>query len=172
VDPSSRDPERDSKRQAWINENLFSAKLSTYKIPQLDERHRAGFVMRHTLEKTPWDSPPLSLQTPIDPNDSDYSILVAQREHELELHDIKRLDNWIPAASVWIQINAQGLYEMEGPMNTEREWIVTNWKGKRGWSKERYGFWRERFEVIGDIGELEEKTRELAREAAKIMKSI
>jgi len=128
--------------------------------------------MRHTLEKTPWEHLPPSLQSPPVPDDPEDPLSDKELEYEREMHDVKKLNTWVPVAAVWIQINAQGLYEMEGPMPDERDWISTNWKGERGWSKERYAYWRARFEAIGDIGELEETTRELAKEAARIMRDV
>jgi len=149
--------------------NSFSAKLSTRNVPELDERDRSAFIMRHTLEKTPWEFPP---EITADPEDFQYQ---TKFEYEMELHNVRKLDIWVPATAAWIRINPRGLYQMaveERPMYTERDWIPTNWKGKKGWSKERWAFWIERFEAIGGIPELEEKSRELAREAASSMRRV
>lgn len=85
---------------------------------------------------------------------------------------MKTLDATVPAAAAWIRINAKGVYEMEGEMNGEYAYNPTNWKGKVGWSKERFRFWRDRFEAISGFKGIEGRTRRDAREAAEIMRKI
>jgi Protein of unknown function (DUF3632) len=150
--------------------NAFGAKLSTFRVPALDERSRAGAVMRNTLEKAPWETyhhPDLENE-----EDPDWDEYPAWRAHEFELRDIKTLNGTVPAAAVWIKINGKGLYEMEGKMNDEYDFDATTWTGSRGWSKERFAYWRERFEWISKVTILEKKTKEDAREAAELMKKI
>jgi hypothetical protein len=38
-----------------------------------------------------------------------------------------------------------------GPIAFEYDWDESDSKGKKGWSKERFEFWRKRFEQIGDL---------------------
>lgn len=57
-------------------------------------------------------------------------------------------------------------------MNDEYDFDATTWTGSRGWSKERFAYWRERFEWISKVTILEKKTKEDAREAAELMKKI
>lgn len=57
-------------------------------------------------------------------------------------------------------------------MNGEYAHNATNWKGKTGWSKERFRFWRDRFQEISHMDLLDEITKEDAKEAAKTMREI
>lgn len=152
--------------------NTFCAKLSTYRIPRLDQRSRAAWVMRHTLEKTPWE---VFHHADIDEREAEYPDDEVVREwcdYELEVRDVRVLNTWVPAAAAWIKIDGKGIYEMEGPMIGESEWNPTNWKGPEGWSKERFAYWRERFEWISKVTALDKATRKDAAVAAGLMKEI
>ncbi|KAK2601873.1 hypothetical protein QQS21_004559 [Conoideocrella luteorostrata] len=173
-DPPSDDPGLAAKRQAWFNINAFTAKLSAYGIPQLDERPRAAWVLKHTLEEAPWEvfhHPDIDEQLDEDPDDE---VVLESAKHELETRDVRVLNNWVPAAALWMKINAKGIYEMQGKMSNadEQNWDPSLWKGVRGWSKERFAFWRERFEWISKVTALERSTRNDATEAAKIMRDV
>src|ERR1700761_8689 len=169
-DPPSTDPQRAAKRQGWVNLNAFSAKLSAKGIPQLDESSRAGAVLRDTLEKTPWDNyHHADIDNEEDLDDEDFPVWKA---HQLELRDVRSLNGSVPAASMWIKFNGNGIYEMKGEMEDEYDYDKTNWTGPKGWSKERFRYWQERFEWISKVTALDKETRKAAREAANLMKGI
>lgn len=172
--PRSDDPERDSKRQAWTNINAFCAKISTRGVPALDERPRAAWVLKETLERAPWEQfhhPDIDEQLDDDPDDEE---VAAECAYELECRDVRVLEYWVPAAAAWVKYNARGIYEMEGKMSQadEEDWEPTTWKGKKGWSKERFAYWTERFEWISKVTALKRGTRKEAANAAKTMKKV
>lgn len=83
----------------------------------------------------------------------------------------------MPAAAVWFTTDAQAIYEMKGDVGYEKyDFNKTDWHkkqgGKDGYSKERFIYWRKRFEWISGVEELEEKTRVAAKEAAEAMKRV
>ncbi|GAB1195402.1 hypothetical protein APSETT444_004661 [Aspergillus pseudonomiae] len=92
-----------------------------------------------------------------------------KRDHFLEEIDIRTLNGWIPGAAQWIMLCGKEIYEMEGSMG--REW-PTKWTGTEGWSKERWAFWRQRFEWASTVTALDRKTRQLAREMVDEMRRI
>ncbi|EAU35169.1 predicted protein [Aspergillus terreus NIH2624] len=57
VDHPFYDPQRDEKRQAWVNANAFAAKLYARGIRANHVGHlrHGGWVLRKTLEKAPWE---------------------------------------------------------------------------------------------------------------------
>lgn len=86
--------------------------------------------------------------------------------------DSKELDGLVPAAAVWIKIVGKEIYQSEGTMEGEYDYITSDWKGEKGWSKARWVFWRERFTTMGKSEALSETTRDVANEAAELMKKI
>jgi hypothetical protein len=132
--------------------------------PYLDMRHKSALAIKKPLEKTPWDSEE-------DPDKiEEYP---PRRAHQLELRKIETLNSTVPAAAVWFTINGKGLYEFEcDEVGNEAPWNQTNWKGPKGWSKERFAYWRERFEWISNVSELDVETREAAKEAVEAMKKV
>ena len=73
-------------------------------------------------------------------------------------------------------MTGQRLYEMEGDLSGEYDWqdeeLNSKWTGGKGYSKERFAFWRERFEWITTVTALEKSTQRIARECAERMKEI
>ncbi|RDL38480.1 uncharacterized protein BP5553_02820 [Venustampulla echinocandica] len=165
--------ERAANRQGWINMNAFGAKLSLCGAPELDERPRAALLMRQALEKTPWEvfhHPDLDEEEDLE--DDDYP---TWRAHQFELRDVRTLNSSVPAAAMWMKINASGIYEMNGrPMTGDYDChrADSNWKGEPVWSKERFAFWRERFEWISNVSVLDKETKKAAKEAAEAMKKV
>jgi hypothetical protein len=147
-DPPPTDPDRDAKRQGWLNTNIFAAKLSRSGVQGLDQRNRAWIALEQALERSEWNT---------DPDSS-----------------IDRLNADIPAAAAWIDIDGEALYEKSGPIAFEYDWDESDWKGERGWSKERFEFWRKRFEQISVLEDaaVEVRTKVVARKAAQRMKEI
>jgi hypothetical protein len=75
----------------------------------------------------------------------------------------------VPATAVWINFNRKEIYESTGEMSGEYDWITNEWKGKKGWSKKRWEFWRERFIAVSTEEAVSEETREIAKKAAELM---
>lgn len=100
------------------------------------------------------------------------SYSVDDTAHVTLSNDPSRLDVQIPAAATWIRIIGKGIYEMEGEIGNEYDSFTTSWKGKKGWSKERFAFWRERFQELGETKGIRERTREVAMEAGRLMIEI
>jgi hypothetical protein len=175
TDWPSTDKDRDAKRQAQINQHAFWAKLSTYEVPELDEISRAGFTFRSTCEFAPWEKVHFpEIEEYYDPEDEEE--WPAIRDRELELTCIQILNAKIPAAAQWTKHVGQRVYEMEGGAERKYDWqkeaFNVKWTGPKSFSKERFVFWRERFEWMTTITALEKSTQRIARECADHMKEI
>ncbi|KAH3939849.1 hypothetical protein HBI24_226770 [Parastagonospora nodorum] len=176
----SDEPERDRKHQAQVNHHAFCAKLSTHHQvhPELDQIQRAGFTFRSTCEFAPWERTHFpEIEEWYDPDDdpADFD-WPARRDLELERVNIKMLNAKIPAAAQWLQHVGRRLYDMQGNMTGEHDWqtavLNPKWTGAKGYSKERFVFWRERFEWMTKVTALEKETQKLAQECADKMKEI
>jgi Protein of unknown function (DUF3632) len=161
-----------AKRQAWLNLNLFSIKLSQLGIPEFDDTKRGLGVLRLTLEEAPWEQynyPEIDeREDEDDPDDEDF---LEWKAKELETKDVRTLNGYAPAAAAWIKQLGKVIYEKEGPTG-EYDWIKTKWTGDKVWSKARFHFWRERFEWIASVTALDRKTRNEALSVAELMKKI
>ncbi|KAF2833554.1 hypothetical protein CC86DRAFT_365421 [Ophiobolus disseminans] len=171
----SDEEDRDALRQAQTNQHSFLAKLSTHKQVESDQIGRAGFTLRSTCEFAEWEKLHFpDIEEWYDPEDEED--WPATRDRELELVSIKILNAKIPAAAQWIQITGQRLFEMEGELEGEYDWqeeaLNVKWKGGKGWSKERFAFWRERFELYSTATALEKSTQRIAKDCAERMKKI
>jgi len=144
----------------------FMARLSILGDPELDLRGSAGPDFLVTLEETPWEDD----QTETREQYKDNPVELAYALHRY--YSISQLDALVPALAMWIRINCKGIYEMTGTMTGDTDHRVLLWKGTKGWSKERFNFWRQRFEAISQISELEQKTRDDAKEAAILMRKV
>ncbi|KAH9883822.1 hypothetical protein F4778DRAFT_788191 [Xylariomycetidae sp. FL2044] len=170
--PSSTDPDRKAKCQPWINMNAFCAKLSAYGNPEPQVIQHADWIIRRTLEKTPWE---VYHHTDLDEEQDFYKEeWPAHRDYWLETREIRTLNYWVPGTAVWFKFNSKGIYDLEGPMEHEYDWntVDCNWKGPKGWSKERFAYWVERFDWISKVTALELETRQLARESAQAMRQV
>jgi hypothetical protein len=158
-----------------MNQHAFLAKLSTYEVPEIDQIGRAGFVMRSTCEFAPWEKVHFS-------DIEEYYELVdeadwpATRDRELENVNIRILNDKIPYAAQWIRLVGDRMYRMEGKLENEHDWqneaLNCKWTAPKGWSKQRFSFWRERFEWMTTITALEKSTQKVANECADIMRNI
>jgi hypothetical protein len=167
--------DRDAKRQAQMNQHAFLAKLSTYEVPEIDQIGRAGFVMRSTCEFAPWEKVHF-------PDIEEYYDFVdekdwpATRDRELERVSIRILNDKICYAAQWIRLVGKRMYEMEGKMDNEHDWqndaLNCKWTAGKGWSRQRFVFWRERLEWMTKITALEKSTQKVAKECADRMKEI
>ncbi|KAL7624427.1 hypothetical protein AAE478_005991 [Parahypoxylon ruwenzoriense] len=158
------DPDRDVHRQANVNQNAFLAKITAHAsgtdagktIVALDQRERGAKALIRALERTPWDENSVTF----DP----------------EGYKVTGLDGYVPAAAQWITYCAEGMYDISlsgGPrMPWEYPHTGTNWGVQRGWSRERWDFWRKRFLEISTMPELKEGTRLVAKECAERMGEV
>ncbi|RHZ57496.1 DUF3632 domain-containing protein [Aspergillus thermomutatus] len=174
VDHPLYDPQRDEKRQSWVNVNSFTAKLYARGIRANHVGHlrHGGWVLRKTLEKAPWEKfhhEDIEQELEDLDNDDDDDEYCEQRDRLLEEIDIRTLNGWVPAAAQWIRHCGKEIYEMEGSMGRE---FPTKWTGSEGWSKERWAFWKERFQWISSVTALDRKTRRVAKEMVEEMASI
>ncbi|EAW23643.1 DUF3632 domain-containing protein [Aspergillus fischeri NRRL 181] len=174
VDHPYYDPQRDEKRQAWVNVNSFAAKLYARGIRANHVGHlrHGGWVLRKTLEKAPWEKvhhEDIEQELEDLDNDDDDEEYCELRDHLLEEIDIRTLNGWVPAAAQWIRHCGREIYAMEGSMGRE---FPTKWTGSEGWSKERWAFWKERFEWVSLVTALDRKTRRIAKETVQEMARI
>lgn len=87
------------------------------------------------------------------------------------------LDAEMPAAAVWIMVLAEKLWEREEVWeSSETKGDPAGggklWKGKSGFCKERWAFWKGRFQLLSQRKALRDETREMATEAFEKMESI
>ncbi|GFF60131.1 hypothetical protein IFM51744_10186 [Aspergillus udagawae] len=174
VDHPFYDSRRDEKRQSWVNVNSFAAKLYARGVRANNVGHlrHGGWVLRKTLEKAPWEKfhhEDIEQELEDLDNDEDEDEYCKQRDLLLEEIDIRSLNGWVPAAAQWIRHCGKEIYEMEGSMGRE---FPTKWTGSEGWSKERWSFWKERFEWISFVTALDRKTRRIAKEMVEEMARI
>jgi hypothetical protein len=111
--------------------------------------------LRSTLERTPWDknSPTYDEDGP----------------------KVTSLDPKVQAASFWIRYCGEELYNDSlkgGDMIMEYARNGTNFGIIKGWSKERWSFWKRRFLEISEMEELLPETRYVAKESAERMDAI
>ena len=150
TDWPSNKKDRDAKRQAQANQHAFLAKLSTYEVPEYDQIDRAGFTLRSTCEFAPWEKVhfPKIEELYDEDNEDNEEDWPKIRDEELELHSIRILNAKVPAAAQWVMSTGQRLYEMEGDISGEYDWqneaLNSKWTCGKGYSKERFAFWRDR----------------------------
>jgi hypothetical protein len=141
-------------------------------VPEFDELGRGLSNIRQTLEEAPWENynwPDVDfMEDEEDPDNADFLVWKAK---ELQKYDVRILDGYVPAATIWFKRLGKEIYKKEGPTG-EYDWIETKFGGGKVWSKERFQFWRERLEWIGTVTALERKTRNEALETAKLMQEI
>ena len=81
------------------------------------------------------------------------------------------LDCHVPVAAEWIRQCGRALYA-----STEEFGAAggggRQWKGKEGYCKKRWQFWRQRFGEIADEGQASAETRQVAEDAEKAMVEV
>ena len=96
-------------------------------------------------------------------------------------HDAAALDDLVPAAAVWVvfagkvlKFNSVGYTQYRHDGGTGRlPWSVgALWKGQKGFSIERWKFWRERFEAVRAVEGVSDFTREWADRAWTAMGAV
>ncbi|KAF2036058.1 hypothetical protein EK21DRAFT_96051 [Setomelanomma holmii] len=132
---------------AWTNLNYFYALLTGKQAA--DNSLFAIWAMRQALET---------------PHADDRESTAAQK-----------YDTYVPAAAVWAFGGYRVLFEKDEDL-TPKDKRQGNpakggelWKGKAEFSKERWYFWRERFAEVGKMGDVNEQTRVVARDAIQAM---
>ncbi|PYI00708.1 hypothetical protein BO78DRAFT_401863 [Aspergillus sclerotiicarbonarius CBS 121057] len=165
-------PHRDIQRQAWLNVNLFMAKLHPHvtTTPVYGFIGHGEFTIRKTLEKAPWEivhheNLEEHLSFWLEQDEEEYD---REKDDQMEMIDIRTLDGWVPAAAVWFRLCGRAMYEKEGH-EMSSEWEGSKWTGKPGWSRERWAFWKERWGWIAQVTALNRGTREIAREMVEVM---
>ncbi|KAI9931377.1 hypothetical protein ASPWEDRAFT_169780 [Aspergillus wentii DTO 134E9] len=176
VDRPFSDPEPNVSRQGWVNVNAFTAKLHNRGLPTSGRQLvRGGQILRRALERAQWEvyhHPDIDedLEDFEDDEEEEYC---QRRDRFMEEMDIRTLNANAPAAAQWIKYCGKEIYNMEGSLGREVTIITTKWTGKPpGWSKERWAFWKERFEWIAGVTALDRKTRRIAKETAEEMSRI
>lgn len=156
--------------------NAFTAKMHVRDIRPnaIGELSRASWVLRKTLEKAPWEEfHQADIEYYIEDfdTDSEDEEYCSRRDEMLEEIDIRTLDGWVPAAAQWIIYCGKEIYDKEESWGGEWR-IKTKWIGKEGWSKERWAFWKQRFQWVGTVTALNRSTRKLAKEMVGRMNMI
>ena len=95
---------------------------------------------------------------------------------EEEYEDGSALDGYIPAAAQWIFYAGSLLYACEDeivsdPIGGDPYRGGDLWTGKHGFCKERWQFWKVRFEWAAG-SDLQLETKRIAREAVDVMNKI
>ncbi|KNG85045.1 hypothetical protein ANOM_006966 [Aspergillus nomiae NRRL 13137] len=174
ADHSFNETTRDQERRGFVNANLFTAKLYL-RIPRPNPfGFFIGFgsqVLRKTLESAPWEKfhhPRIEAYLEDVEEDWLYEKL---RDEELEEIDIRTLNGFVPAAAVWIEYCGKEIYDKAGSLGREiPAW--DKWTGPEGWSKERWAFWKKRFEWISTVTALDRTTRRIATNLVEQMTRI
>ncbi|KAB8199947.1 hypothetical protein BDV34DRAFT_230743 [Aspergillus parasiticus] len=155
ADHSFNETTRDKERRGFVNANIFTAKLYLRIRRPNKFGYFSGFgsqVLRKTLESAPWEKfhhP--SIEAYIEEVEEDW-LYNKLCDEELEVIDIRTLNGFGPAAA---EISA---------------W--DKWTGPAGWSKERWAFWKERFEWISTVTALDRQTRKIATKLVEQMTRI
>ncbi|KAJ4369151.1 hypothetical protein N0V83_006235 [Neocucurbitaria cava] len=132
---------------AWTNANLFFARL-THKCLG-DHSYFAIYAMRQALET---------------PHENDEEGTIAQK-----------YDAYVPAAVAWIFGFGSDLFHKEEDL-TPTDPRFGNpgrggklWKGKAEFSPARWVFWQDRLAEVGNMDDVKEETRNIARDAVEHM---
>ncbi|KAF2677740.1 hypothetical protein K458DRAFT_491678 [Lentithecium fluviatile CBS 122367] len=157
------------KRQAIVNHHAFVAKLAALDIA--DQIHRGDDLMCTILESAPWERYHRDFVE--DAYESDNSGYSAWRDEYLEQFSVRTLNGIIPAVVEWIKYAGTDMYNMKGELMGERP-VYRNpkWDGPKGWSKDRFAFWRYHLKWAVTVTALSMKTKRLAKWAAECMKHI
>ena len=137
-----------------------------------DEIMRAGPVLYMTCEFAPWEEvhfPDIEGYYDEDDDEEDWK---QWRDQQLELKSIRVLNVRIPAAYNWLKYEGARIYKLQGEMDGDKYGLEGKWKGTKGYSKERFAFWGERFQWMTQVTALEKSTQRLAQECADMVQKI
>lgn len=90
-------------------------------------------------------------------------------ERNWQQWDMGSLDGYVPAAAIWIRQCGSRIYQQEGQLENVRD---SKWKGQQVWSRERWEYWKKRFEWVTTVKTLKESTRDEARQCVEQMEDI
>ncbi|MCJ1475104.1 hypothetical protein MMC13_003764 [Lambiella insularis] len=156
------DPDKIERCQDDIHINLFTAKLSTRVVSGVDFLEPSTKALIETLEIALWDE---NLHAGVHLSEDEQ----IQRAHS----SVWFLNLWIPLAANLITISGDALYRKEGQIKL---WVKgngrTKWKGREGFSKERWMFWKECFQWVSMLTEVRDLTRALATRAEEAMDEV
>ncbi|KAK6811556.1 hypothetical protein RU639_012684 [Aspergillus parasiticus] len=174
ADHSFNETTRDQERHGFVKANIFTAKLYLRIRRPNKFGYFIGFgsqVLRKTLESAPWEkSYHTRIEADIEEVEEDW-LYNKLRDEELEVIDIRTLDGFVPAAAVWIEYCGKEIQDKGGYIDQEiPAW--DKWTGPAGWSKERWAFWKERFEWISTVTALDRQTRKIAPKLVEQMTRI
>ncbi|KAF1851739.1 uncharacterized protein K460DRAFT_401756 [Cucurbitaria berberidis CBS 394.84] len=88
---------------------------------------------------------------------------------------VQQYDAYVPAAATWVLGMGRDLPQQEkdltptDPNQGDPARGGELWKGKSEFSKERWMFWKKRFTVVGEMKEVAEETRDVARDVVQYM---
>jgi hypothetical protein len=147
------------ERSAWTSYNYFLARLTQEML--FDSSLFAIWTLNEALERNYSD------------ND--------ENRHKPATR-VEKFDAFVPAAAAWILGAGKALYEKDedvDPKHARKETKLEDLKeGERLWpasarfSKERWAFWKSRFDQFSGMEEVEEETRKVASEAVETMETI
>ncbi|RAL15960.1 DUF3632 domain-containing protein [Aspergillus homomorphus CBS 101889] len=176
ADHCFNEAKRDAERQRFVNANIFTIKFYQ-RLPRPNRFgsliNRGSWVLRKTLEHAPWENfhHPRVENSIRDIEEDEEAFYNQKRDEALEVLDVRTLNGFVPAAAVWIGYCGKEIFEKEGSLGREIA-AYDKWKGQGGWSKERWAFWKERFEWISNVTALDRKTRRIAKETVEWMGQI
>lgn len=133
----------DNSVEGWTSLNAFVARVDQLQLSSFDDY--AIWAMRSSVEAAA-------------PEDS----------------ELDTTDSYVPPATTWILYGGEKVWErsqagLEGTPSTRGGPL---WTGKRGYSVERWLFWKKRFCEVAAMDDLKSGTREMASKANEIMDKI
>ncbi|KAE8384141.1 hypothetical protein BDV23DRAFT_191957 [Aspergillus alliaceus] len=96
-------------------------------------------------------------------------VLQRTLERQWQQWDLGSLDGYVPAAAVWIRHCGSRIYQQKGRLENVRG---STWKGQQAWSRERWDFWKKRFQWVMTQKTLKKHTRDEAGECVERMEDI
>lgn len=132
---------------AWANVNFFLARVVALGLE--GSQFFAIYALRQALETPHQDSE--------------------------EATATQQYDAYVPAAATWILAMGRDLALKEEDLTPEDQKQGNPgrggelWKGKAEFSRERWGFWKERFATVGAMEDVREETRSVARDVVQHM---
>ncbi|KAL9114198.1 MAG: hypothetical protein Q9187_007509 [Circinaria calcarea] len=164
-DLTPRHRDQPQQEYEWHNYNAFAARIVADGICDLK---RVGIrTLRNALEREPWKRP-----------SHVENIRGYDRELAMYRSSIRHLDCLVPAAAQWIFHAGHMIFHLQD------EWRASQdpgedqgfgeglWKGKNGFCRERWDFWKSRFTWVQGLKELEFETKAVAKQAVERMEKI
>lgn len=133
------------ERQSWYGLNAFAARLA--RDGTCDCQLYAIWAIREGLENKP--------------------------DHRAEAYHVQGpvLDCHVAVAAEWIRQCGRAFYASTEDFGTAGAG-GSQWKGKGGYCKERWQFWKQRFGEIAEEEQVNAQTRQMAQEAEKMMAEV